>query len=593
MSELTKLRNANSLSDLAMILGFKPKALSYILYKKPKETLYKKFEIPKKNGETRTISAPCDELKLLQTQVARLLQKCIDEIDLQKKIKSRGNGHKTPKQQSLSHGFKKKYSILTNGRQHRNKRVVLNIDLHDFFGTIHFGRVLGFFSKDQNFQIPYEIALLLTQIVCHDKKLPQGSPASPIISNLIAHILDIKLAKLASANKCTYSRYADDITFSTNTAELSSQIAIPHPSNPHRWSIGSDLQNIIKQCGFSVNIRKTRVQYKTSRQEVTGLVVNRKINIKSEYQRNAKAMAHSLFHKGTFTITRQLEPGKPLKIEGTTNQLGGIFSFIYMVNLYNRRLAESNSPLPKKDHPKLKSIEETHRKFIFFRDFYANVTPTIVCEGKTDNIYIRNAIRNLSNHFPSLVKTNKAGNKELTIKLFNYSDQIKYLLGITGGTGDMMKLVSNYPKECSFFKSIGGMQPVILLIDNDDGAHGIYTKIQKFHKLAVKPDGSQAFYFYSNNLYIVPTPLANDGSPTMIEDLFDPSLLKTLLNGKKFNPNDKITTSTEYSKNHFAEFVVKPNQETINFDGFKPLLSTIHDIIINHAKLVLLANSKP
>jgi hypothetical protein len=93
---------------------------------------------------------------------------------------------------------------------------VLNIDLEDFFGTVNLGRVRGFFIKERNFALKPRVATVLAQIACHDNALPQGSPCSPVISNLIGHVLDIQLSALARKTGCTYSRYADDITFSTN-----------------------------------------------------------------------------------------------------------------------------------------------------------------------------------------------------------------------------------------------------------------------------------------------------------------------------------------------------------------------------------------
>ncbi|AWY01573.1 hypothetical protein A8139_17590 [Marinomonas primoryensis] len=128
------------------------------------------------------------------------------------------------KQPSLSHGFVRKRSIITNAMMHIGKKNVLNIDLENFFDSFNFGRVQGFFIKNKNFQLNPIIATMIAQIACYDKKLPQGSPCSPVITNLITHSLDIRLASLAKKYKCTYSRYADDITFSTRKSLFPSQI---------------------------------------------------------------------------------------------------------------------------------------------------------------------------------------------------------------------------------------------------------------------------------------------------------------------------------------------------------------------------------
>ena len=248
------------------MLGFKPKAVSYILYKQPPATKYKTFQIPKRNGGQRTIKAPVDGLKLLQRKLSDLLQDCIDEIAVANNRKDR-----------TAHGFKRKRSIITNARQHRHRRWVLNLDLEEFFPSINFGRVRGFLLKNRDFELDEDVATVIAQIACHENSLPQGSPSSPVISNLIAHLLDMRLVKLASEAGCTYSRYADDLTFSTNKKEFSENIAVPSGTEgtaSHSWLPGEALQKVIERTGFRINAKKTHLMYRTSRLAVTGLVVN-------------------------------------------------------------------------------------------------------------------------------------------------------------------------------------------------------------------------------------------------------------------------------------------------------------------------------
>src|SRR5262249_16793586 len=138
----------------------------------------------------------------------------------------------------VAHGFKRKRDIRSNARQHRHRRWVFNIDLEDFFPSINFGRVRGFFIKNRDFALHEEVATVIAQIACHDNSLPQGSPCSPVISNLVAHLLDMRLVKLASTNGCTYSRYADDLTFSTNKKEFPADVASPKAAEDaalHLW----------------------------------------------------------------------------------------------------------------------------------------------------------------------------------------------------------------------------------------------------------------------------------------------------------------------------------------------------------------------
>src|SRR5690606_27068978 len=113
MSFLTRLKSAGSLHDVADLLGYKPKSLSYVIYKMPVK--YTTFTVPKRSGGVRHISAPCPELKLLQRRLSDGLQSCWDEINKKKNIKK-----------SVSHGFRRDASIVTNASIHRGRRFIFN-----------------------------------------------------------------------------------------------------------------------------------------------------------------------------------------------------------------------------------------------------------------------------------------------------------------------------------------------------------------------------------------------------------------------------------------------------------------------------------
>jgi hypothetical protein len=110
--------------------------------------------------------------------------------------------------------------------------------------------------------------------------------------------LDIRLAKLAEECGCDYSRYADDLTFSTNKRRFPVALAKRKTSGSDEWEVGKQLSKIIQKSGFSINAIKTRMQHCDSRQDVTGLVVNSKVNVRAEYERTARAMVHRLLTKG-------------------------------------------------------------------------------------------------------------------------------------------------------------------------------------------------------------------------------------------------------------------------------------------------------
>ena len=345
MSQLNDLKSAIDLSDVARLLGFKPASVSYILYITPPASKYKKFDIPKRSGGTRQICAPLGALKLLQRRVADLLQNCVEEIN---KANNRSDDDEHPDR--IAHGFKRRRSIITNARWHRNRRYVFNVDIKDFFGSINFGRVRGYFITNKNFQLQSEVAIVLAQIACFGNALPQGSPCSPIISNLIGHVVDIHIAKLADRVGCTYTRYADDLTFSTNKQTFPNQIATQMAENEHSWLPGKQLSHIIAKCGFALNSKKTRMQYRDSRQEVTGLIVNCKINVRSEYRHTVRAMVHRLFTTGSFDFeyrtVDQHGAATTHKTPGRHSQLHGMLGFIDGVDLFNRKINPNAKELP-------------------------------------------------------------------------------------------------------------------------------------------------------------------------------------------------------------------------------------------------------
>ena len=160
---------------------------------------------------------------------------------------------------------------------------MLNLDLEDFFPSFNFGRVRGFFLKDKAFGLHPEVATTIAQIACDGTALPQGSPCSPVISELIAQILDMRLVRLAKKYGVTYTRYADDITFSTSQKNFPTGLATVDSNDPSVWHLSDELVGKIVTSGFVINAAKTRMQFRGSRQMVTGLVINEKVNIRSDY----------------------------------------------------------------------------------------------------------------------------------------------------------------------------------------------------------------------------------------------------------------------------------------------------------------------
>jgi RNA-directed DNA polymerase len=531
MLRLLFLKSSASLHHIANLLGFKAQALAFILYKKTPAEKYTSFEILKRGGGSRHIDAPSPQLKLLQQNLSVLLLDCIDEIN---KLKNRKD--------QLAHGFKRRRSIITNAAKHRKRRYVFNVDLQDFFGTINFGRVRGFFIKDKNFALQPAVATILAQIACHKNALPQGSPCSPVISNLVAHLLDIRLAALASQAGCTYSRYADDLTFSTNKKDFPSIIAKQLAGAQHGWGPGDGLTKVITKTGFTINPQKTRMQYRTSRQDVTGLVVNQKVNIRSEYRRRVRAMADRLFATGRFELIRTT-PGAavgtlaPTTREGTLAELHGMFGHIDRVDRHNASLVKKGKAAG------LGSKENLYRRFLLFKEFYAAEKPVLICEGKTDNVYLKQAIRALAAGYPLLAIVSANNTVTRNIRVFRYpSTSTGRILRLGGGTGDLKNLISEYHKEVKRFKAPGKQQPVILLLDNDDGAKDILSLVQSVTK--IKLTRMEQFIHVFENLYVVLTPLVAANQQSNIEDCFNQQTKNLVINNKSFSPANENTIAT-------------------------------------------------
>jgi len=573
MSQLQSLKSAVSLPDVAALLRYRAHTLRFVLYGKRPEDKYRSFQILKRGGGSRLINAPINELKLLQSHLSDLLQDCVAEINKAKGLKD-----------ELAHGFKRKLSIVSNATKHRRRRHVLNLDLQDFFGTINFGRVRGFFIVNNDFALQPEIATILAQIACHQNALPQGSPCSPVISNLIGHVLDIRLGKLAFENGCTYSRYADDLTFSTNKPNFPHDIAKRMDGQVHAWELGDKLLQTITRSGFAVNPAKTRMQYRTSRQDVTGLVVNTKVNIRSEYRRRVRAMCHRLFMTGRFQeivpVADPKTPGVlvPTQIDGTLAQLHGMLGHIYRVDRYNDELPKQTvNPIK----PSINSKENLYRRFLMFKEFYVAPIPVIVCEGKTDSIYIKHAIRSRAAAFPTLATVSPGKPTALKVRIPAYPlTTTGRILKLKGGTSFMAQFVRDYVNELKRFKAPGKQNPVILLIDNDDGVKPIHDAMRQFGK--TKPTGQEPFIHITGNLYVVATPLAAGKTTSMIEDAFG-TLTSTLkIDGKTFNSDDKtFDDALHYDKHIFSQHV-KQKAGKIDFTGFTEILTRLAAVIEAH-----------
>lgn len=567
MSHIESLKKATNLHSLAHLLGYKPQSLSYILYKMPKNAKYTSFDIIKKSGGKRKIKAPTDKLKKLQRHLATLLNECYDEI----------YGVTSPKR-SLSHGYRSRHSIITNALRHKNKRFVFNIDIENFFPSINFGRVRGFFISNKDFQLSKDVATIIAQIACFENELPQGSPCSPVISNFIGHIIDTRMVKIAQKAKCDYTRYVDDITFSTNQKEFPKLIA--SVVDEDNWKLGKAVERVITKSGFSVNSEKVSMNYKISRQIVTGLVVNKKINVRREYYKNVRAMCDSLFKTGKFTVlTTAGSDGDKEQVEGTLNELEGRLSYIYYTKRTQLINTEAQESKGLTELRKL-SITKLYQKFNFYRQFCVPERATILCEGKTDITYLESALKNLHNDYPDFIESGDENfNYLINIKTLTKRmvEMFRWSLG-TSGLENLMKSYSSILKD--FKIEVITEYPIIILVDNDDGSEGIIKEIKKKRYPQIT---KQSTYHCCGNLYVVIIP-QNKGEE--VEDLFPMEVLNQKIDGKSFDRSKEKDNKDSFAKHIFAEKIIRPNYETIDFTKFKPIFDEFKSIILHYRELI-------
>ncbi|MFT4438140.1 reverse transcriptase domain-containing protein [Caballeronia sp. 15715] len=244
-----------------------------ILYPTPP---YKAFLMAKRSGGHRLIREPRRRLKLLQ---AKLLAYLLDRAG-------------TPK--PCAHAFTKDRSIVTNARKHLERRphFVLNLDLEGFFPSITFYRIRGVLQKAP-FHFSHSVATMLAHMCVVKNELPQGAPTSPFLSNQVCRSLDRDLMALAKRHQATYTRYADDMTFSFSSPNRAALPANICTFDSGVVTLGQELTGIINQHSFRINAAKTRMSTRQRRMEVTGIVINEFPNVKRVFIDRIRGALHA------------------------------------------------------------------------------------------------------------------------------------------------------------------------------------------------------------------------------------------------------------------------------------------------------------
>lgn len=355
--------------DLARELNTTERKLTYLIYKVPDTERYRSFEIPKRNGEKRQITAPNKYLNALQRKLADKLNEVYSG-------------------RPEVHGFSRGKNTYSGAKQHVHKRWVVNLDLEDFFPSIHFGRVKGMFQA-RPFSFDEQLSRELANICCCGQSLPQGAPTSPVISNLICWKLDNHLRAFARKARCTYTRYADDITFSTNLKELPALLG--QIDEDGRLLLSDELLNIFSDNRFTINIDKVRYASRNNRQEVTGLIVNNRTpNVRRTYVRQVRAMLHACEKYGvdaaaTEHYNKYCSKRPPTnKSVSFMNEIVGRAGYIRYIKRVIHDGVWSDSPVYKPIHQRIRKLFP-EAQMAPSRFFIAEADrPVLLGEGKTD-----------------------------------------------------------------------------------------------------------------------------------------------------------------------------------------------------------------
>lgn len=281
--------------EMAKYMEIEVSKLRWLTYHRKCTTLshYHNFTIPKKTGGQRKISSPKPLLRKAQNWIkANILDKLHPE--------------------ECVHGFIKGKSIMSNATGHVASDLVINMDLKDFFPTIKFKRVKGMFrSFGYSEAVAIVLSLLCTEpprervsyngkiynVSLGDRELPQGACTSPAVTNIICRHMDIRLKGKAESLGFNYTRYADDLTFSG-----------PKDSMKDTGKLLKDVTSIVSNEGFEVHPDKTRVFHKSRRQEVTGIVVNKKLSVSRDDIKKFRAILHNCEKHGIESQNKEKHP---------------------------------------------------------------------------------------------------------------------------------------------------------------------------------------------------------------------------------------------------------------------------------------------
>ncbi|AMG76311.1 reverse transcriptase family protein [Sphingopyxis granuli] len=257
-------------------------------------TRYTRFPVSPKRGiirkpgwtpKKRMILAPSKDLKAIQRAIAR-------------HISSKFTAH------PIAHAYENGRSIFANARQHVGARSILKIDLVNFFGSIGRQSIIDALRLllddfgDRDIEV-------IADLCCCDGYLPQGSPASPVLSNLVCYPLDVELDRLARRHGCKVTRFSDDITFSTSAEVFPPVLARTWRSGlAHGVALERPICSLLQQRGFEINIGKLMFRTRPMPLKITGLIVTDSLSVPRAFWHNLRASLHNWDRRGLDTCAR-------------------------------------------------------------------------------------------------------------------------------------------------------------------------------------------------------------------------------------------------------------------------------------------------
>ena len=287
----------SSPKHFSLLVGLEHQYICNMAY--ASDRFYRHFSIPKSNGQARNIDEPLPDLKFVQSWILHnILEKCAVSDYAKAYLKGR----------TLKH----------NARFHRAQKVVVTMDIKNFFPSISVKDITEIF---QNMGYFHDLSCFLAHLCCYNNVLPQGAPTSPYLSNLRMTTLDDKISEYTYEKSIRYTRYADDLTFSGDF-------------NPH--FLISNISKFVYNEGFCINPQKTRIARSNTRQEVTGIIVNSHMQLSKEKRKLIRQLVYYIRKFGLESHLERIGENRANYL----NHLLGQINFALFVNPKDKEMKE-------------------------------------------------------------------------------------------------------------------------------------------------------------------------------------------------------------------------------------------------------------